>query len=95
MRNLLHHRVRFPGNLIVRLIALYQRTLSPDHGPLRSLFPYGYCRHSPTCSQYAKEQILKRGIFLGGLRALLRLCTCVPGKKPSVKRMMEASHPSL
>lgn len=93
MRNLLHHRVRFPGNLIVSLIDLYQRTLSPDHGPLRSLFPYGYCRHSPTCSQYAKEQILARGVLRGVPRGLLRFCTCVPGKKPGIKRIMEASHP--
>lgn len=88
-RNLLRHILRLPRNAIASLITLYQRTLSPDHGPLRHLFPYGYCRHSPTCSQYAKDQILTRGAVVGSFFSLKRLLTCHPWKKLSDAKLRE------
>lgn len=80
-RNLLQHILGLPRNLIVVLITGYQKTLSPDHGPLKHLYAYGYCRHSPTCSQYAKEQIQRRGIFIGGALSMKRLLSCHPWKR--------------
>ena len=71
----------------MKLIEFYQNTLSPDHGPLHYLYPYGYCRHEPTCSMYAKEIIGKRGVIVGGLLASGRVLTCVPWKKPSEKKI--------
>lgn len=107
MRNLLHHFDKLrashftsssamlithaPRNLIVTLIRVYRQTLSPDHGPLRHLFPYGYCRHSPTCSQYAEEVILRRGAIVGTLMAAGRVLTCNPFVKPSEKRLLEVA----
>jgi putative membrane protein insertion efficiency factor len=91
MRNLLHHIVCTPRNLIVSLIGLYQKTLSPDHGPMSPFFPYGYCRHSPTCSQYSKEVILSRGALIGGLLAAKRVLSCNPFTKPSDKRILEVA----
>lgn len=88
-RNLLQHIIGLPRNLIVMLITFYQHTLSPDHGPLRHLYTYGYCRHSPTCSQYAKEQIKNRGIGIGGALAMKQILSCNPFMRPSDKRMAE------
>lgn len=73
----------------IALITFYQRTLSPDHGPLKALYPHGYCRHSPTCSEYAKEIIARRGFFLGVPRAVLRVLSCNPWTKPSDEKILE------
>jgi len=67
--------------IILKLINFYQRTLSPDHGLLKLFVPGGVCRFYPTCSQYAKEAVEKRGV-LGGLRlALWRVARCHPWSK--------------
>jgi putative component of membrane protein insertase Oxa1/YidC/SpoIIIJ protein YidD len=97
MRNLLHHSaslmashiVMLPRNLIVGIITGYQHTLSPDHGPLRHLYPYGYCRHSPTCSVYAKDVIGKRGVVIGIPMSVWRVLKCNPFAKPSEERIRE------
>ena len=52
------------------LITLYQRLLSP-------LFPPS-CRFVPTCSQYAKEAILRHGIARGSYLAARRILRCHP-----------------
>lgn len=58
--------------LVVGLISLYQRTLSPDHSWIAQLFPGGYCRFQPSCSMYTKEAVERygviRGLWLGGWR---------------------------
>lgn len=36
------------------------------------------CRFYPTCSQYAKEAILKYGIIKGGWLSVKRICRCHP-----------------
>ncbi|MBU1119295.1 membrane protein insertion efficiency factor YidD [Patescibacteria group bacterium] len=66
---------RFP---FLALIRLYQKTLSLDHGPLSALFPHGFCRFYPTCSEYGYQAINKRGIFKGTLLALWRIARCNP-----------------
>ncbi|PIR48874.1 hypothetical protein COU80_02980 [Candidatus Peregrinibacteria bacterium CG10_big_fil_rev_8_21_14_0_10_55_24] len=91
MRKLLLLLWHAPRRGIALGITLYQRTLSPDHGPLASLWPSGYCRHSPTCSAYAKEMIEKRGVLLGSLLAFKRILTCTPWHKPSTKKILETS----
>lgn len=56
----------------------YQHTLSPDHGPLRFLFPYGYCKYYPSCSAYAITVLKKHG--LKGLPKIIkRVSACTPG----------------
>jgi uncharacterized protein len=64
--------------LLMALIRLYQRTLSPDHGPIRVLFPGGYCRFTPTCSEYGHEAIRVHGPLRGSLLALRRIVRCHP-----------------
>ena len=52
------------------LVTLYQRLVSP-------LFPPS-CRFVPTCSQYAKEAILKHGLARGSYLAARRILRCHP-----------------
>ncbi|MBI2099576.1 membrane protein insertion efficiency factor YidD [Candidatus Uhrbacteria bacterium] len=60
------------------LIKLYQKTISFDHGLFRFLYPYGYCKFQPSCSQYAAEAISARGLIKGGIMAVWRLLRCNP-----------------
>jgi putative membrane protein insertion efficiency factor len=60
---------------IIRKIAIfpvlvYQYMISP-------LFP-ATCRYTPTCSQYAKEAILKHGVLKGGWLGIKRIASCHP-----------------
>lgn len=70
-----------PKNITLKLILLYQATLSLDHGFLKKLFPYGYCRFYPTCSVYAYQAIERYGLIRGGFKALWRLLRCNPWNK--------------
>ncbi|MDD4995129.1 MAG: membrane protein insertion efficiency factor YidD [Patescibacteria group bacterium] len=59
----------------------YQKTLSFDHGIFRFMFPGGYCRFQPTCSDYTYESIKKYGIIRGGFKGLWRVMRCNPFSK--------------
>jgi len=54
----------------VALIRLYQMTLSHLIGR--------QCRFHPTCSHYALEAILKKGVIVGLLKATWRVLRCNP-----------------
>ncbi len=73
--------------IAVCLINFYQATISPDHSWLRARFPYGYCRHYPTCSQYAKEAIGSFGLIKGGFLTIKRLIKCNPWVQPKIDPM--------
>jgi putative membrane protein insertion efficiency factor len=68
----------FSRFVALRAIKIYQKTLSFDHGPLRSLFPGGYCRFQPTCSQYGYQAIEKYGVLRGGTKIAWRILRCNP-----------------
>jgi len=68
----------FARQIALKLIKLYQKTLSFDHGIFSFLFPRGFCRFKPTCSEYGYEAILKYGIIRGGLKAFWRILRCNP-----------------
>ncbi len=59
-------------------IVAYQRTLSFDHGPMKALYPYGYCRFHPSCSEYCRRSILKDGILKGYAKGAWRIARCNP-----------------
>ena len=69
---------RFFKLLILLLIRLYQKTLSPDHGWFKFRHPRGYCRFYPTCSEYAYQVIKKRGIVVGIPKVIWRVLRCNP-----------------
>ena len=60
------------------VIAIYQRTLSPDYGVMKMFYPYGFCPKHPTCSEYAKLSFARRGLCMGTLLTFIRLCRCSP-----------------
>lgn len=66
---------------MIALIHLYQHTLSPDHGPMKALYPYGYCKYHPSCSMYACEAFEKKGFVLGFIVSTWRVLRCNPFSK--------------
>lgn len=56
--------------LLLFLIALYKRLLSPLFG--------GQCRFHPTCSTYAQVAIARFGPARGALMAVWRILRCQP-----------------
>lgn len=80
-----------PRSVAVALIGLYQATLSPDHGPLKHLWKFGYCRHAPTCSEYGKDIIVCRGVTIGSFLLLRRLLSCHPWAPVSDEKLREAA----
>ncbi len=52
------------------VISAYQRVVSPFLGP--------NCRFYPSCSQYAKEAVLKHGLLRGIPLAVRRIVRCNP-----------------
>lgn len=71
----------FSRLIVIKIIKIYQKTLSFDHGFFKFLYPYGYCRFTPTCSDYAIKAIEKYGIFKGGIKAFYRVVRCNPFNK--------------
>lgn len=74
-------------NIILKLIKLYQRTLSPDHGWLKRFYPNGFCRFHPSCSQYSYEAVEKHGVVRGSLKTVWRVLRCNPFSKGGVDRV--------
>ena len=68
-------------HVLVFLIGIYQKTLSPDHGMMKIFFPNGCCIHSETCSEYAKRVIKERGTLVGTALSFKRLLSCHPWGK--------------
>lgn len=71
----------FLRNLVIKLIRLYQKTLSFDHSRLKVFYPYGFCRFTPSCSEYGVQAIEKHGIIKGGLLTAWRILRCNPWNK--------------
>jgi hypothetical protein len=74
------------------LIKLYQKTLSPDHGPMKKYFSSGFCRFHPTCSQYTIEAIKKNGAIKGSLIGFWRINRCNPWSKGGLDKAEKATN---
>ena len=68
---------------LILMLRVYQKTVSPDHGPLRHLFPLGFCKFYPTCSAYALSSLSKYGIA-GFPKIIKRLLACTPNSAGGV-----------
>ena len=62
--------LRLLRHLFLLPVYVYQRTLSPLMPPV--------CRFEPSCSRYFVEAVRTRGILVGSLKGLWRLCRCHP-----------------
>lgn len=61
-------------HFLLLLILIYQKILSTV---LKNILGVSrFCRFSPTCSQYAKEAILKHGALKGGYFSIVRIISC-------------------
>jgi putative membrane protein insertion efficiency factor len=58
------------AKLLVALIRVYQKTLSPLLGNV--------CRFEPSCSRYAVACLQMHGAARGSLLSFVRLCKCHP-----------------
>jgi len=67
--------------IVILLINIYQKTLSFDHGLLKVFYPHGFCRFTPTCSQYGKEAVEKHGVIKGMVVTMWRIIRCNPWNK--------------
>ena len=70
--------------IAIKIIVLYQRTISPDHGLFRGRYPHGFCSFYPSCSEYAKQAIIKHGLIRGTALGLRRIGRCNPWAQPSI-----------
>ncbi len=68
--------------IALTLIRFYQRTSSFDHGLLKVFYPLGYCRFTPSCSEYTYQAIAKYGIVRGVWLGMKRVARCNPYVAP-------------
>jgi putative membrane protein insertion efficiency factor len=57
-------------NLLLFILRIYQGMISP--------FIPNSCRYQPTCSEYAKQALIKYGLAKGLKLALKRISSCHP-----------------
>lgn len=62
--------LRLPRLFFVTIIRGYQLLVSPLLPPR--------CRFHPTCSEYAKEAVLRYGVLKGGYMGVRRIAKCHP-----------------
>jgi len=70
--------------IVIKILRLYQKTLSFDHGWLKVFYPHGFCRFYPTCSEYCIKSIEKYGIIKGGVLSIWRVLRCNPFNKGGI-----------
>ena len=76
--------------LLLALIALYQRLLSPLLG--------SHCRFHPSCSDYARIAVARFGAARGGTLAIWRILRCQPFSEGGIDEVpltftLRRSHP--
>jgi uncharacterized protein len=72
--------------LMVGSIAFYQHIISPL---LTQILGVQYiCRYSPTCSEYTKQAIQKKGVIIGLYLGAKRILSCQPFSKKTYGRSL-------
>jgi len=64
--------------IMIFIINIYQKTLSPDHGSFSVRYPGGFCKYYPDCSVYCKQAIDKKGVVKGVALGAWRILRCNP-----------------
>ena len=62
--------LKFPSWVLIGLVRLYQKFLSPLLG--------AQCRFTPSCSQYYIEAVKKYGAIVGSFKGAYRILRCNP-----------------
>ncbi|MFH1668096.1 MAG: membrane protein insertion efficiency factor YidD [Candidatus Komeilibacteria bacterium] len=70
-----------PKQIVLLIIKIYQKTLSPDTGALKVFYPFGACRYYPTYSEYCYQAVSKYGVIKGVSVGVKRLLKCHPLSK--------------
>ncbi len=71
---------------LVKIIKIYQKTISPDKGFLVKIgiiYPKT-CVFYPTCSEYTISAIVKYGVFKGIYLGIKRIFRCHPWQKKHI-----------
>jgi len=77
--------ISFTTFLPRKLVRLYQWTVSPDHSYLgKKMYPHGYCRFHPSCSQYMHDALGKYGLLRGLGKGTYRILRCNPWSEGGV-----------
>ena len=74
LRNFKITLVNFPQWLLLVLIRLYQKSISPT-------LPANTCKFYPSCSHYSYQAIYKYGFLKGLVMTLWRVLRCNPFSK--------------
>lgn len=77
-KNIIQSLCYAPRYSVMKIIKIYQHTISFDHGILRGMYPNGYCKFYPSCSQYGYEAVERYGVIGGGIKTLWRVVRCNP-----------------
>lgn len=70
--------------ILIKTIEAYQKTISPDHGVFKSRYPYGYCRHYPSCSEYTKQALIHQKMPKALFLSTKRILRCNPFVSPKI-----------
>lgn len=66
----------------VKIIKIYQKTLSPDSGFLNKIgLTKNTCKFFPTCSEYTIQAVEKYGVLIGLYKGFCRILRCHPWQK--------------
>lgn len=76
MKKIMSKIILFPRKILVSLIRLYQKFISPCIGK--------HCKYYPTCSEYTRQAVDKYGIIKGSLLGIIRILKCNPFSKGGV-----------
>ncbi len=69
-------------NIIIKIVKLYQKYLSPDHSFwAKKMNNPPYCKHIPSCSEYMIETLDKKWVIKWVLKWTWRILRCMPFTK--------------
>jgi putative membrane protein insertion efficiency factor len=78
------------SNLLIKLIKIYQKTMSPDRGFLVKIgiISPKTCVFYPSCSEYTISAILKYGAYKGLYKGIKRIIRCHPWQKKHIDPLL-------